>query len=172
MLKYWRWSQVGHCQNLSPNFPPSPEVAPQLITRSVQRQIKKPRFTPSDQLLLVLLATRVQQWKDTLLVLKSNTLLWWHRLVSAYFGSSNLANAADEFFGWFGMHALALSIYDVLEEMIDKNIRQNGEIQLTYAQELVRQREGYYALEMIGDKRFDFGVPRDFVKSIVEFASA
>ena len=69
------------------------------------------------------------------------------------------------------MHALAPSIYDVLGEMIAKNIRQNGEIQLTYAQELLRQREGYCALEMIGDKRFDFGLPRDFVKSIAEFAT-
>ena len=77
----------------------------------------------------------------------------------------------DEFLGWFGMHALAPSIYDVLGEMIAKNIRQNGEIQLTYAQELLRQREGYCALEMIGDKRFDFGLPRDFVKSIAEFAT-
>ena len=76
----------------------------------------------------------------------------------------------DKFLGWFGMHALAPSIYEVLEEMIAKNIRQNGEIQLTYAQELLRQREGYCALEMIGDKRFDFGMPRDFVKSIGEFA--
>jgi UTP--glucose-1-phosphate uridylyltransferase len=77
----------------------------------------------------------------------------------------------DEYLGWFGMHALAPSIYDVLEEMIAKNIRQNGEIQLTYAQELLRQREGYCALEMIGDKRFDFGMPRDFVKSIGEYAT-
>jgi UTP--glucose-1-phosphate uridylyltransferase len=76
----------------------------------------------------------------------------------------------DEFLGWFGMHALAPSIYDVLEEMIAKNIRQNGEIQLTNAQELARQHEGYCALELIGDKRFDFGMPRDFVKSIAEFA--
>lgn len=58
----------------------------------------------------------------------------------------------DEFLGWFGMHALVPSIYDALGEMIAKNIQQNGEIQLTYAQELLHQREGYYALEMIGDK--------------------
>ena len=76
----------------------------------------------------------------------------------------------DEFLGWFGMHALSPSIYAVLEEMIAKDIRQNGEIQLTYAQELQRQREGYCALEMREGKRFDFGMPQDFVRSVAEFA--
>lgn len=76
----------------------------------------------------------------------------------------------DEFLGWFGMHALSPAIYEVLEEMIARNIRQNGEIQLTYAQELLRQREGYCALEMKDGRRFDFGVPEDFVKSVAKFA--
>ena len=79
---------------------------------------------------------------------------------------------ADEFLGWFGMHVLAPSIYDILEEMIAKDIRQKGEIQLTYSQELQRQREGYCALEMRDGKRFDFGAPQDFVKSVTEFAVA
>jgi UTP--glucose-1-phosphate uridylyltransferase len=77
---------------------------------------------------------------------------------------------AGEFLGWFGMHALSPSIYDVLEEMIATDVRQRGEIQLTYAQELQRQREGYCALEIRGGRRFDFGVPQDFVRSVTEFA--
>lgn len=78
----------------------------------------------------------------------------------------------DEFLGWFGMHILSPSIYDILEEMITEDIRQRGEIQLTYSQELQRQREGYFALEMKGSKRFDFGTPQDLVKSVTEFAAA
>jgi UTP--glucose-1-phosphate uridylyltransferase len=78
----------------------------------------------------------------------------------------------DEFLGWFGMHVLSPSIYDILEEMITKDIRQRGEIQLTYSQELQRQREGYCALEMRDGKRFDFGLPQDFVKNVTEFAIA
>jgi UTP--glucose-1-phosphate uridylyltransferase len=78
----------------------------------------------------------------------------------------------DEFLGWFGMHVLAPSIYDVLEEMIAKDIRQKGEFQLTYSQELQRQREGYCALEMKDGRRFDFGIPQDLVKSVTEFAVA
>ncbi len=45
----------------------------------LQRQIPKPHFTPSDRLWLVLLASRVQHWKDMLLILKPDTLLRWHR---------------------------------------------------------------------------------------------
>jgi len=77
----------------------------------------------------------------------------------------------DEFLGWFGMHALSPSVYDVLEEMIAKDMRQNGEFQLTHAQELQRQREGYCALEIRDGRRFDFGLPMDFVKSVAEFAA-
>ena len=71
--------------------------------------------------------------------------------------------------GWFGMHLLAPSIFDVLEEMIRDDVRDNGEFQLTRAQEIQRQREGYLALEMTGAERFDFGVPDDFVRSLQAF---
>jgi UTP--glucose-1-phosphate uridylyltransferase len=76
----------------------------------------------------------------------------------------------DEFLGWFGMHLLAPSIYDILEEMVKNDLRDKGEFQLTRAQEIQRQREGYLALEMPHAKRFDFGVPDDFVRSVQEFA--
>jgi UTP-glucose-1-phosphate uridylyltransferase len=56
--------------------------------------------------------------------------------------------------------------------MITEDIRQQGEIQLTYAQELQRQREGYFALEITDGKRFDFGTPQDLVRSVTEFAAA
>ena len=74
--------------------------------------------------------------------------------------------------GWFGMHLLAPSIYDVLEEMIRDNLRDQGEFQLTRAQEMQRQREGYLALEMTGAERFDFGTPDDFVRSVGAFRQA
>ena len=71
--------------------------------------------------------------------------------------------------GWFGMHLLAPSIYEILGEMIRDNVRDSGEFQLTRAQEIQRQREGYLALEMTGAQRFDFGVPDDFVASVQAF---
>lgn len=79
--------------------------------------------------------------------------------------------APDEFLGWFGMHALSPAIFDVLAEMISRGERQKGEFQLTHAQELLRQSEGYYALEIQDGQRFDFGTPQDFVKSVGEFAA-
>jgi UTP--glucose-1-phosphate uridylyltransferase len=79
---------------------------------------------------------------------------------------------AGTWLGWFGMHLLAPSIFDVLEEMIRDNVRDNGEFQLTRAQEIQRRREGYLALEMTGAERFDFGVPDDFVRSLQAFRGA
>jgi len=76
---------------------------------------------------------------------------------------------AETWLGWFGMHLLAPSIYDVLAEMIRDNVRDNGEFQLTRAQEIQRQREGYLALEMTGAERFDFGTPDDYVRSLGAF---
>jgi UTP--glucose-1-phosphate uridylyltransferase len=76
---------------------------------------------------------------------------------------------SETWLGWFGLHLLAPSIYDVLGEMIRNNVRDNGEFQLTRAQEIQRQREGYLALEMTDAQRFDFGVPDDFVTSLQAF---
>jgi len=78
----------------------------------------------------------------------------------------------DAFLGWFGMHLLAPSIFDVLAQMIRDDVRDNGEFQLTRAQEIQRQREGYLALEMTAAKRFDFGTPADFVTAVAAFAKA
>jgi UTP--glucose-1-phosphate uridylyltransferase len=78
----------------------------------------------------------------------------------------------DVFLGWFGMHLLSPSIYDILEKMIRDNVRDNGEFQLTRAQEIQRQREGYLALEMTAAERFDFGRPDDFVRSVQAFRRA
>ena len=76
---------------------------------------------------------------------------------------------AETWLGWFGMHLLSPSIYEVLAEMIRDNVRDHGEFQLTRAQEIQRAREGYLALEMTAAERFDFGVPDDFVRSVQAF---
>jgi UTP--glucose-1-phosphate uridylyltransferase len=75
----------------------------------------------------------------------------------------------DTWLGWFGMHLLAPSIYEVLAEMIRDNVRDRGEIQLTRAQEIQRQREGYLAFEMIAAQRFDFGTADDYLSSLQAF---
>jgi len=79
---------------------------------------------------------------------------------------------AETWLGWFGMHLLAPGIYEILGEMIRDEVRDNGEFQLTRAQEIQRQREGYLALEVVDAQRFDFGVPDDFVASLQAFRQA
>lgn len=53
-------------------------LLPQQLT-ILHRQVKKPHFTQSDRLWFVLLASRIQLWKETLLILKPDTLIRWHR---------------------------------------------------------------------------------------------
>ena len=45
----------------------------------LNRQVKKPSFTPLDRFFLVVLASRLANWKQALLILKPDTLLRWHR---------------------------------------------------------------------------------------------
>jgi putative transposase len=44
----------------------------------INRQVKKPKFTSLDRLLLVGFASKVQAWKQALLIVKPDTLLGWH----------------------------------------------------------------------------------------------
>jgi putative transposase len=43
------------------------------------RTAKRPRFTPTDRALLVLLASRVRAWRQAVLLVQPETLLRWHR---------------------------------------------------------------------------------------------
>ncbi len=78
----------------------------------------------------------------------------------------------DTWLGWLGMHVLGPGIYDVLAGRIRDDLRDRGEFQLTRAQELQRQREGYLAVELDDVERFDFGTPDDFIASAVRFRNA
>ena len=45
----------------------------------LRRSAKRPRCTPADRALLVLLASRVRAWRSALLLVQPDTLLRWHR---------------------------------------------------------------------------------------------
>ncbi len=45
----------------------------------LQRTVKRPRFTKADRVLLVLLASKLRAWWEALLIVKPETILWWHR---------------------------------------------------------------------------------------------
>jgi transposase InsO family protein len=58
-------------------------IAENLLLRQqlliLTRSVKQPRFTPTERALFVLLASKVQTWKDALLIVKPETVLRWHR---------------------------------------------------------------------------------------------
>src|SRR5215831_12674017 len=45
----------------------------------LQRQVKRPTFTRTDRILLVLLARIVRTWQQALVIVQPDTLLRWHR---------------------------------------------------------------------------------------------
>jgi transposase InsO family protein len=45
----------------------------------LKRQVKQPKLSPRDRGVLVLLVSRVQDWKNALVIVKPDTLLKWHR---------------------------------------------------------------------------------------------
>jgi transposase InsO family protein len=45
----------------------------------LRRSVKRPRCTPTDRALLVLLASRLRAWHQALLIVQPETLLRWHR---------------------------------------------------------------------------------------------
>ena len=58
-------------------------IAENLLLRQqlvvLNRAVKRPRFTRADRGLFVLFASRVQNWRDALLIVKPETVLRWHR---------------------------------------------------------------------------------------------
>ena len=45
----------------------------------LKRRVQRPRCTPAERTLLVLLASRVRAWRSALLIVQPDTLLRWHR---------------------------------------------------------------------------------------------
>ena len=47
----------------------------------LRRSVKRPRCTPNDRRLLVLLACRLRTWRQTVLIVQPETVLRWHRQI-------------------------------------------------------------------------------------------
>ena len=61
----------------------------------LRRSVKRPRCTPADRALLVLLASRVRAWRQALLLVQPDTLLRWHRqLFRGYWRRKSRATSA------------------------------------------------------------------------------
>jgi UTP--glucose-1-phosphate uridylyltransferase len=66
---------------------------------------------------------------------------------------------------FFGMHIFSHSIFDMLQYALDNDLREKGEIQLTSAQERLRESgEPYLAFEAVGE-RYDTGIPFGYAQT-------
>ncbi|MFQ5857295.1 MAG: UTP--glucose-1-phosphate uridylyltransferase [Anaerolineae bacterium] len=70
---------------------------------------------------------------------------------------------------FFGMYILTPRVFDCIEYHIKNDIRERGEIQLTNALEMLRQQEGTYGTETLGE-RYDMGIPFGYVETQVALA--
>jgi putative transposase len=83
-----RWTKPETCTWLERAAADLIRTKPELIAENallrqqlivLERQVKHPTFGPFDRCLLVVLASRLPQWKQALLIVKPETLLKWHR---------------------------------------------------------------------------------------------
>jgi len=66
---------------------------------------------------------------------------------------------AGNYLSHFGMHVFSPQIFDSLEYLIKNNLREKGEIQLTAAQEHLRQQTEKYWVLITQGQRYDTGIP-------------
>jgi len=70
----------------------------------------------------------------------------------------------------FGMHVFAPAIFDSLEYLIKNNLREKGEIQLTAAQEHLRQQTDKYWAVVTQGQRYDTGIPYGLMETQLALA--
>ena len=77
---------------------------------------------------------------------------------------------AGNYLAHFGMHVFSPRIFDSLEYLIKNNIREKNEIQLTAAQEHLRQNsEKYWCVDVAG-QRYDTGIPYGLMETQLALA--
>lgn len=77
----------------------------------------------------------------------------------------------DHFLAFFGIYVFTPTIFNILQNHIDQNIRHNGEIQLATAQAELVEREGAYAVEIDGE-RLDMGTPLGYLETQIKLGLA
>ena len=68
----------------------------------------------------------------------------------------------------FGQYVLSPRVFDLLDEAIRGNLREQGEFQLTSALDHLRQEEGFLGYLTEG-RRFDIGVPEAYLETLKTF---
>ena len=79
---------------------------------------------------------------------------------------------AGNYLSHFGIHVFSPRIFDSLEHLITNNLRDKGEIQLTAAQEHLRQqsRDGKYWIVVSQGQRYDTGIPYGLMETQLALA--
>src|SRR5690349_9303332 len=77
---------------------------------------------------------------------------------------------AGNYLAHFGMHVFSPRIFDSLEYLIKNNIREKGEIQLTAAQEHMRQQTDKYWCVVAQGQRYDTGIPYGLMETQLALA--
>ena len=77
---------------------------------------------------------------------------------------------AGNYLAHFGMHVFSPRIFDSLEYLIKNNIRENNEIQLTAAQEHMRQHCDKYWCVITQGQRYDTGIPYGLMETQLALA--
>jgi UTP--glucose-1-phosphate uridylyltransferase len=78
---------------------------------------------------------------------------------------------AGHYLCFFGMHVLTPAVFELLDDLVRRDVRELGVIQLTTALNALAQRERYLALETRGS-RFNLGVKFGVVEAQLALALA
>lgn len=78
---------------------------------------------------------------------------------------------AGHYLCFFGMHVLTSAIFDLLSDLVEGDVREGGQIQLTAALNTLARREKYLALETQGS-RHNLGVKFGVVEAQIALALA
>src|SRR3954453_16903904 len=77
---------------------------------------------------------------------------------------------AGNYLSHFGMHVFSPRIFEALEYLIKNNLREKGEIQLTAAQEHLRQQTDKYWCVVAQGQRYDTGIPYGLMETQLALA--
>jgi UTP--glucose-1-phosphate uridylyltransferase len=78
---------------------------------------------------------------------------------------------AGHYLCFFGMHVLTPSVFEILGDLVRRDVRESGQIQLSMALDLLARREKYLALEARG-ARHNLGVKYGLVEAQIALALA
>jgi UTP--glucose-1-phosphate uridylyltransferase len=96
-----------------------------------------------------------------------------HEKPSIEFARENMVTPglpAGNYLAHFGLYCFGPAIFDSLEYLIKNNIREKNEIQLTAAQEHMRQHTDKYWLVQVQGQRLDTGIPYGLMETQLALA--